>query len=94
MVTFNIPGAYQLTFSGKTNIMGFHSTSILVKKNGELNFYISDNNEAELAVGNNLSYVWIMELEQGNTIQLFSDDLLYAGDLWPLTFTAQLIQKH
>ena len=74
--------------------MGWEHTSILVKKNGELNFYISDNNTAEHGEGNNMSYVWIMELEQGNTIQLSTDDMLYAIEFHPLTFTAQLIQKH
>lgn len=63
-------------------------------------FKIFDSNAAEGGDGNNLSYVWIMEIEQGDTIGLHSENYLYAGpdnsnegSDYQLTFTGQLIQK-
>ena len=75
-----------------SHISRYDYSSILVIKNTEKTLRIYDSNAAERADGNNLSYIWIMEIEQGDTVYLYSVNYLYADSDYHLTFTGQLIQ--
>ena len=83
-----------MTFSGQSGLDdNIQYTWINVYKNDfdSVMLVITDMNESEKAYGNNLSYVWMMSLVQGDEVKLFSFKYLYASSNHPLTFTGQLI---
>ena len=90
---FKVPisGTYQMSFSGQSAYEKIDYTSIRVYKNGSFMFKIYDGNDAEKGDGNNVSYVWIMTLVQGDELKLYSVRYLYALSSIPLTFTGELI---
>ena len=90
---FRVPisGIYKMTFSGQTAYSEVQLTWIRVYKNRSETLHITDGNKAENAYGNNLSYVWMMTLVQGDELKLESAFYLYASSDEPLTFTGQLI---
>ena len=93
VLTFNIPGTYKLTFSGQSSFVRHEKTYIKVKWNTMDDFIIADGNNADTGDRNNISYVWLMQLEEGDTLELYSYDFLFVGGSWPLTFTGELILK-
>eukprot|EP00093_Oithona_nana_P000191 00191.XXX_1985_2332_1 [CDS] Oithona nana genome sequencing. len=88
---FKVPisGTYKMTFSGLSAFNKIDRTYIRVYKNGSIMFGIYDGNEAD--GGNNVSYIWMMTLVQGDELKLYSYNYLYATNDRPLTFTGQLI---
>mgnify|MGYP001427044056 CR=1 FL=1 len=82
-------GTYRLSFSGQSGLHKYEYTHVNVKKNGSDVFAIWDSNEA--ADNNNLSYTWVMNLSQGDRVNLSSDNHLYADSINHLTFTGELI---
>ena len=90
---FKVPisGTYQMTFSGQSAFYKIDSTKIRVYKNGSDMFHINDGNIAEKANANNVSYIWMMTLVQGDELKLYSDKYLYAYGYNTLTFTGELI---
>ena len=91
---FKVPisGTYKMTFSGQSAYVKIDTTSLRVYKNGSIIFSIYDSNEAEKADGNNVSYIWMMTLVQGDELKLSSANYLSASIVYPLTFTGQLIR--
>ena len=85
--TAPIAGIYKMTFTGQ-NAMS--DTSISVYKNDDRMFGIMDFNVAE-EWGDNVSYTWMMKLDQGDRVKLRSTNNLLATPKFPLTFTAELI---
>ena len=90
---FKVPisGTYKMTFSGQSAAIKINYTCIRVYKNGSLMFVIYDGNTAEKGDANNVSYVWMMSLVQGDELKLSSDNYLFAISYYPLTFTGELI---
>ena len=84
-------GTYRLSFSGQTGSEKYEFTNVNVKKNGSLIFNIWDSNEGEKADANNLSYTWVMNLTQGDRVNLSSQNHLFADGYYRLTFTGELI---
>ena len=83
--TAPISGIYKMTFSG-TIAFENDKTSIDVRKNGNVMFSFS--NQAEDAY---ISYTWMMELDVGDRVNLWSTNALYATSDLPMTFTGELI---
>ena len=91
VVTVKNSGVYRFTFSGTSDFGVHDGTLIDVLKNDDSFFYFGDQNvEGE---GNNLSYVWMMELNQGDTVALHSTGHLFVNGWYPLIFTGELIYK-
>ena len=86
-----ISGVYRLSFSAQSGHRKYEFTDVNVKKNGSLIFHIWDSNEGEKADANNISYTWMMNLSQGDRVNLNSDNHLYADSDNPVTFTGELI---
>ena len=88
-------GTYSLSFSGQTAYLKYEIAYVSVKKNGSLNFHIYDSNAAENADANNLSFTWLMNLRQGDRVNLYSNSYLHAGIVGSVhshvTFTGELI---
>ena len=84
-------GTYRLSFSGQSGLHKYEYTHVNVKKNGSDVFAIWDSNEAEKADANNISYTWMMNLSQGDRVNLSSNNHLNAASRYPLTFTGELI---
>ena len=85
-------GTYRLSFSGQSGAGKYEFTKVLVKKNGADVFAIWDSNEAEKADANNISYTWLMNLTQGDRVNLSSENHLNAKNYrYHLTFTGELI---
>ena len=87
-------GTYRLSFSGQSGAGKYEFTKVLVKKNGSMILNIWDSNEAEKGDVNNISYTWVMNLTQGDRVNLSSFNHLYASggiSVYPLTFTGELI---
>ena len=93
--TFTTPmdGLYQFSFSGRSSSTT-DVTFIRVYKNGdEVGIRISDRNTA--GHGNNIAFIWLMELSRNDQIRLKidSDDLVYAQSSFPVIWTGQLLHK-
>ena len=85
-------GTYRLSFSGQSGLHKYEYTHVNVKKNGSDVFAIWDSNEAEKADANNISYTWMMNLSQGDRVNLSSNNHLNAKNYrYLLTFTGELI---
>ena len=84
-------GTYRLSFSGQSGYQKYEYTHVNVKKNGSRIFAIWDSNDAEKADAKNLSYTWLMNLTQGDRVNLSSHKHLYANSYFHLTFTGELI---
>ena len=84
-------GTYRLSFSGQTGFKKYEYTNVKVKKNGTLIFVVWDSNDAEKADAKNLSYTWLMNLTQGDRVNLSSANHLFADYESHLTFTGELI---
>ena len=89
--TAPIAGIYKMTFSGQSAFNKFEITFIEVQKFDSTVFSILDDNEAENADANNVSFTWMMILAVGDEVKLRSYNNLYANYLFPLTFTGELI---
>ena len=84
-------GTYRLSFSGQSGLQKYEYAAVYVKKNGSTILTIYDSNDAVKADGKNLSYTWVMNLTQGDRVNLSSENHLYAGGINYLTFTGELI---
>ena len=84
-------GTYRLSFSGQSGFDKYEYTYVNIKKNGSNVFAIYDSNTAEKADANNLSYTWLMNLSQGDRVNLSSNNHLNVRSWYPLTFTGELI---
>mgnify|MGYP001404003663 CR=1 FL=1 len=85
-------GTYRLSFSGQSGAGKNELSKVWVRKNGSTIFTIYDSNAADDI--NNLSYTWVMNLTQGDRVNLSSFNHLYASggiSVYPLTFTGELI---
>ena len=91
VVTVKNPGVYRFTFSGTSDFGLYDGTLIDVLKNDDSFFFFGDQNVK--GEGNNLSYVWMMELNQGDTVALHSTGHLFVNGWYPLIFTGELIYK-
>ena len=91
VVTVKNPGVYRFTFSGQSGFWLYEDIDVEIKKNDHPFIYIGDKNVA--GEGNNISYVWMMELNQGDTVALHSTGHLYVSSFHPLIFTGELIYK-
>lgn len=79
-----------MSFSGRSSDKIDYSL-ISVYKNGYNKFYISDHNTAEKAAGNNVCYIWMMSLVEGDEVKLRSLNNIYASINNPITFAGELI---
>ena len=86
-----ISGVYRLSFSAQSGAAKYDHTYVRVRKNGSMILAIWDSNEGEKADGNNISYTWVMNLTQGDRVNLNSHKHLYANSYAPVTFTGELI---
>ena len=91
-VTIHIPGVYQFSFSGQGGYQISENTYVIVLKNGNEIFDIWDSSNSAGDV-NNLSYVWMMEMQDGDTIQMNAGSHLYTDQYTHVTFTGELIEK-
>jgi len=82
-------GVYRLSFSAQSGSEKYKFTRVYIKKNGSTIFNIWDSNEADDI--NNISYTWVMNLTQGDRVNLSSVKHLYANSYTPVTFTGELI---
>ena len=83
-------GTYRLSFSGQSGLHKYEYTHVNVKKNGSDVFAIWDSNEGEKADANNISYTWMMNLSQGDRVNLSSYNHLNAKNYrYPLTFPGE-----
>ena len=89
--SFVVPtsGTYRLSFSAQSGWRKYDYTLVSVKKNGETTFTIWDSNQKDDA--NNLSYTWMMNLNLGDRVSLYSENHLWADSKTPVTFTGELI---
>ena len=86
--TAPISGIYKMTFSGQS---GFQ-IEIVVENNNKRVFHIIDGKKVEYSMHlNNVSYTWMMKLDEGDRVKLRSTNNLLATPKFPLTFTAELI---
>ena len=93
VVTVKNSGVYRFTFSGTSGFGLYENTVVTVSKNGNPigTPIIADfNNEGD---GNNISCVWMMQLNQGDTVELQSANHLWAHKGHQSTFTGELIYK-
>merc|ERR1712062_501631 len=63
-------GVYRLSFSAQSGSEKYKFTRVYIKKNGSTIFNIWDSNEADDI--NNISYTWVMNLTQGDRVNLSS----------------------
>ena len=79
-----------ITGQGKWGITNY----VYVRLNGANQFEISDLNKGRWSNGNNLSYIWIMEVRKGQSVTLqmqSGDEYLRADTYVPITFTGELV---
>ena len=84
---FEVPisGIYRMTFSGQTAFISSACYVGVYKKDGSRMLTIFDENNAYGA--NNLSYTWIVKLDEGDELKLYTENYLFAAN----TFTEELI---
>ena len=88
--TFVVPtsGTYRLSFSAISGNENQY-TNVYVKKNGKNILRIHDGNREDTA--NNLSYTWMVVLNRGDRVELYTSNYLFADFEIPVTFTGELI---
>ena len=87
-------GLYRFTFSAMSGYEEYgKSTHVVVRKNGSQVFIIADINEDSWSHGNNMAYIWILELFAGDTLTLEVQEYLYGASQTPITFTGELISN-
>ena len=91
---FTVPtsGIYRFYFSAMTDIDD-HYAYIRVYKNDAIDFYIHYNNRDSNAFPHELlSYIWTMQLTQGDRIRLKVDNTdLFVGSSYPLFHSGELL---